>query len=236
MLNTSESVDPIVSALNSDAPPVPPRMDEMMFLSKESYSLPDSCHPIAAKIDLFYTPSSDQLSNKLTITLARFSVGPLYDGIQLTRIIIKPFDQTLPSGVSSDPTYAQPMHPTSSENTVSAPPATEPVVYDEVNKFQNSQVSKMAGVQVNQINLSLIIHVSYPHQGQHYAMLEEMPTSNRKPDNLVKTECAYSEIQPQSFRAAPAPSPDVTSVKPHISLEKCSATKGNRRISKRLCR
>lgn len=205
----------------------------MLVLSEESSSLPDSCHPIASKIDLLSTPSSDQLSDKVTIiTLASVSVSPLYNKIHLTRIVIKPFDQTLPSGVSCDPTYAQPMHPTSSENTVSAPPVTEPVVYDEVDKFQNSQVSKIAGVQVNQINLSLIIHLSYPLQSQQYALLAEMPTSNRKPDNLVKTECAYSEIQPQPFRAAPAPSPDVTSVKPHISLEKCSATKGNRKISK----
>ena len=206
----------------------------MMVLSEESSSLLDS-HP---KIDLLSTPTKDQLGDKLSS--AHVSVGPLYDEpLQTNSVIVQSQssgDQTTPSCVSSGPTYAQPMHPTSSENTVSAPSATEPVVYDEVDKFQNSQVSKMAGVQVNQINLSLIIHVSYPVQGQHYAMLGEMPTSNRKPDNLVKTECAYSEIQPQPFRAAPAPSPDVTSVKPHISLEKCSATKGNRRISKKLCR
>ena len=54
-----------------------------------------------------------------------------------------------------------------------------------------------------------------------------MPTSNRKPDDLVKTECAYSEIQPQPFRAAPALSPDVTCAKPHISSDQHSVTKGN---------
>ena len=156
MLSTSDSVDPIVPPLNSDAPPIPQRTDEMMVLSEESSSLPDS----RPKIDLLSTPSSDQLGDK--VSSSSVSVGPLYDeSLQTNSVIVQSQssgDQTKPSGVSSGPTYAQPMHPTSSENTVSAPPATEPVVYDEVDKFQNTQVSKLRWqvyMQVNLMKLSL---------------------------------------------------------------------------------
>ena len=123
----------------------------MMVLSKELSSLPDS----RPKIDLLSTPTNDQLGDKLSSTSV--SVGPLHDEpLQTNSVIVQSQssgDQTTPSCVSSDPTYAQPVLPTSSENTVSAPPATEPVVYDEVDKFQNTQVSKLRWQVYMQVNL-----------------------------------------------------------------------------------
>ena len=200
------------------APAVPPRTDEMMVLSEESSSLPDS----RPKIDLLSTPSSDQLGDKLSS--AHVSVGPLYDEPLLTKLVVVQSqpngDQTAPRGVSNGPNYAQTVLPTSSQNTVSAPPTT-----DEAGKCLNPQVSKMAGVHVIHINLTP--NAPHPLHGQQYAILGEMPTSKGKPDDLVKTEHEYSEIQPQPFRSVAVPSPDVTSVKLDISSEECSATKGS---------
>ena len=165
------------------APPVLPRTDEMMELSEDSLSLP-LISPTTVETDLSST-SSDQLRDEQTsasvsgdplydeIHLAGTVVQSQSNGNQMasgedssgpthanTKSVVVQSqsndDHTMPSGVSSGPTYAQPMHPTFSENTVSAPPATEPVVYDEVDKFQNSQVSKMAVyMQVDLMKFSL---------------------------------------------------------------------------------
>ena len=146
-LDESEKVEFDASAgsplYSEAAPPVPPRTDEMMELSEDSLSSPLSS-PATVETDLSSTSSSDQLSDEPT-SASSVPVGPLYDDIHpVETVVVQPQsndDQLASGGDSSGPTYTQPVLPSSSKKVVSVPPVAETVVYDDIDKFQNSQVS-----------------------------------------------------------------------------------------------
>ena len=97
--------------------PVPPRTGESRVFVEETSSS-SSLH-IAALID--QPPTSD----------------PAYNERQLPGSTNK--NQVSPSGESCGPTYAQPVL---SSGVISLPPATERVVYDDVEGFKNPEVCR----------------------------------------------------------------------------------------------
>ena len=54
-----------------------------------------------------------------------------------------------------------------------------------------------------------------------------MSTSNKKPDDLMKTVCEYSEIQPQDSLSRPVPPPVETCVKSDTTVPEPLAIAGN---------
>ena len=118
---------------------------------------------------------------------------------------------------SPDPTYAQPVLPKSSKPA--CPPVTERVVYDNIDKVQNKEVSFESFESI----ADAISCYSHAHKGLLYALTKlESSSKEMVVDDLHQV--VYSEIQPHS--ESDSKSQNVQSV-PDCSEQASNSTTGS---------